>query len=346
MNSNKNNRPLNLMDIAKKAGVSKSTVSRVVNGGVNVSQKTLQKVQSIIEEESFVPNPGGRILHMQRTHVIGIVFLHSIDDTFEDPFYFPMFLKGVNQVTQDRGYTTMLWIDTTNIDEEQFSRHILRNRLIDGLLIASSRQNAELVDTLIDLDVMFVMVERPGTHESLVNYVVSDNVLAAYQAVTHLIDNGYQRIATISGRMDHVDGIDRLTGYQNALQDAGMPIVDDLIVEGDFTYAAGYQGMKQLLNQHVDAVFAATDRSAIGAFQAIKEVGLSVPDDIALVGFDDLAQFAQPPILPLTSIQHGIVDKSTQATSVLLDLIEGKRDAPQQLVLPTQLIVRESSSRK
>ncbi|MCB9458467.1 MAG: LacI family DNA-binding transcriptional regulator [Anaerolineaceae bacterium] len=338
-----NERPLNLKDIAKKAGVSKSTVSRVVNGGANVSKRTLEKVNAVIKAEGFVPNPGGRILHLQQTHIIGIVMLHSLQDTFEDPFYFPLFLQGVHQVTHKRGYATLLWIDGGEDDEEQFYNRILKNRLMDGLLIASSRMNTSVIERLLAANTQFVMVERPPTGLENVNYVISDTAHAAYGAVKHLIEQGYQRIATITGRLDHVDGIDRLAGYQQALREFGLPVDEDLIVAGDFTYASGYGAMQTLLHQNVDAVFAATDRSALGAYQAIQEAQLRVPEDIALIGFDDLAQYVQPPILNLTSVRHHITEKSAQATSLLLDLIEDKCEAPQQIVIPTELIIRKSS---
>ncbi len=343
MSDPKTDRPLNLKDIARKSGVSKSTVSRVINGGVNVNEKTLQKVRAVIEQEGFVPNPGGRILHQHQTFIIGIVLLHNLNDTFEDPYYFPMFLQGVYQTTHERHYATLLWIDVGEEDEEQFYRRILENRMMDGLLIASSRMNAPVIERLLDNRMKFVMVERPATHAEQVSYVISDNFEAARQAVAHLIENGRRRIATITGRLDHVDGIDRLEGYEQALRDAGLPLDTNLIVEGDFTYAAGYSGMRILLAHSADAVFAATDRTALGVLQAIQEARLRVPDDIALVGFDNLAQYVQPPVLPITSVDHHVIEKSAQATSLLLDLIEGKQEGTQQVIVPTELVVRASS---
>jgi DNA-binding LacI/PurR family transcriptional regulator len=206
--------------------------------------------------------------------------------------------------------------------------------------------NTPVIEALLEANTHFVMVERPNSALQSVNYVISDNQQAAYTAVQHLVQQGYQRIATITGRLDHVDGIDRLEGYRRALQDAGMAIHDDLIMEGDFTYASGYRGMQALLAHNVDAVFAATDRSALGAYQAIQEAQLRVPEDVALVGFDDLTEYVQPSILSLTSVRHHITEKSARATNVLLDLIEARCDAPQQIVVPTELIVRRSSVRR
>lgn len=344
MRDQKTNRPLNLKDIARKSGVSKSTVSRVINGGVNVNSKTLAKVRAVIEQEGFVPNPGGRILHLQQTFIIGIVLLHNIQDIFEDPYYFPLVLQGVNQATHERNYATLLWIDSGVEDEEQFYRRILENRMMDGLVIASSRINTPVIEKLLDAKVKFVMVERPSTHIEQVNYVISDNLEAARLAVSHLIDQGYKRIGTITGRLDHVDGLDRLDGYRRALAEAGYPFDPALVIEGDFTYACGYELMRRLIEQNVDAVFAATDRTALGALQAITEAGMRVPEDVALVGFDNLAQYVQPPVVPLSSIEHHILEKSARATTVLIDLIEGKLQGVQQIIVPTELVDRRSSS--
>lgn len=343
MNRQKRKRPLNLKDIAGKAGVSKSTVSRVINGGKNVNEDTLQKVQAIIEEEGFVPNPGGRILHLQQTYVIGVVFLHSLKDTFEDPYYFPLFLQGVNQASSQRGYATLLWVDSGKEDEQQFYQRILANRLVDGVLVASSRISSELIERLLQLNDTFVMVERPSVHTEKINYVGSDNVAAAEEAVRHLIDRGYSRIGTITGRLDHVDGRDRLHGYKKALSGTGYESDEKWIVEGDFSYSSGYHGMKKLLTQNIDAVFAATDRAALGALQAIQEAKLAVPHDIAIVGFDDLTTQIQPPVLPLTSTNHFILEKSARATTLLIDLIEGQCESPQQIVMPTELVIRNST---
>ena len=171
----------------------------------------------------------------------------------------------------------------------------------------------------------------------------SDNIAAAETATRHLIEQNYTRIGTITGRLDHVDGLDRLRGYKQALLKAGHPPDDDCIIEGNFSYSSGYSGMQKLLGQSVDAVFAATDRAALGALQAIREAGLSVPEDVAIVGFDDLTKHIQPPVLPLTSVNHFIPEKSEQATTLLVDLIEGRCEGPCQIVMPTELVVRRST---
>jgi len=150
-----------------------------------------------------------------------------------------------------------------------------------------------------------------------------------------------KRIGTITGALDNVDGQDRLVGYRNALEMAGVPYDPALVAEGRFTHQSGIVGARKLIRENVDAIFAANDITAIGAIQAIKEAGLRVPEDIAVIGFDDLPSSVQ--ITPqLTTVRQPIQQKGITATSLLLDLIEGKIEGPQHILLPTQLIIRQS----
>jgi LacI family transcriptional regulator len=176
---------------------------------------------------------------------------------------------------------------------------------------------------------------------SQVSYVTIDNTQAAQNVVSHLINQGYKRIGHITGMMENIDGADRLTGYKNALQQARIPYDETLVVEGHFTRMSGYLGMKMLLERGVRAVFAASDLMADGATQAIHEAGLRVPDDIALVGFDDLP-YASQMSPQLTTVRQPIQQKGAYAVNILLDMIEGVAESAQHVLLPTQLVIRES----
>lgn len=334
-------RPTNLEDIAAKAGVSRSTVSRVINNEPYVSEKTRQRVLTVIEQEGFAPNPAARALVTQRTQVIGVVIPHVPIVVFEDAYYFPILLQGVARITHERDYAMLLWLGQAGENSDQFYTRIVRNRLMDGVIIASAASNDPLIDHFLETGTPFVMVECPQRDWDRISYVTVDNIAAAYTAVSHLIALGRRRIAHITGNLAISDGRDRVEGYKRALRDAGLPVDESLIVQGNFAHRSGYAGMKILLERKVDAVFASSDITARGALQALHEAQVRVPDDIALVGFDDLPTAAQV-MPPLTTIHQPIEEKGALATSILLDMIENGLEAPQQVLLPTELIVRKS----
>jgi len=331
---------LNLEDIARLAGVSRSTVSRVINHHPNVSDATRQKVLQIIEEQNFRPNLAARTLVTQRTRVIGILIPHAV--AVFTPYYFPTLLQGIGDTTHERDYATLLWWGQSGAEEERFTRRILQqNRLMDGLIIASATVDDPLIPRMLQMKIPFVMVERPLYFADQISYVTIDNVQGAKMAVDHLIKLGRRRIGHLTGSLNNVDGQDRLTGYRLALQEHGIPFNPDYVVEAQFTRKAGYTGMKELLQRDVDAVFAGNDDAAVGALQAMHEANVCIPEDIALVGFDDLPT-ALDFTPQLTTIHQPIREKGATATSVLLDIIEGMVEAPRHVLLPTELVIRES----
>jgi LacI family transcriptional regulator len=284
------------------------------------------------------------MLRTQRTNVIGVVIPHPIRNVFsaDDPHYFSTVLQAITVSAHKRDYATTLWVGYSGEEADRFYQRIYHNRLMDGLVVVASVETEyALIKNLLDSSTPFVMIGRPFKYEDQINYITIDNVKSAQQAVEHLIRIGKRRIATITGGITNVDALDRLNGYRQALQSAGLPIIDALITEGDFSRSAGYNGMKKLLRHQLDAVFAASDAIAIGALQAIQEAGLHVPEDIAVIGFDDL-QLAHQSEPQLTTVNQPIEKKAEMATSMLLDLIEEKATPPIQIYLPTKLIIRES----
>lgn len=333
----------NLEDIARKAGVSRSTVSRVINNEPYVSPATRAKVLAVIEREGFVPNPAARMLVTQRARVIGVVIPNALPVVFDDPYYFPALLQGVAETTSSRDYATLLWWGQSEEEEQRLYKRILQqNRLMDGLILASASIDDPLVNRLIEMQTPFVMVERPASNAEHICYVTIDNVQAAQEAVAHLLHLGRRRIGTITGTLTNIDGQDRLQGYKNALHAAGIPFDPQLVVEGRFSRRSGFVGMQALVEQQVDAVFCGNDVTAIGALQYLQQIGLRVPEDVALVGFDDLPSAMQ--YTPhLTTVRQPVQQKGALATQLLLDLIEGSAQPPRQVLLPTQLIIRQSS---
>lgn len=331
----------NIEDIAAKAGVSRSTVSRVINNKPVVSDATRRKVLDVIEQEGFSPNPVARALATQRTKLIGVIVPQVPQMLFEDAYYFPALLRGISRLADERDYAILLWFGQSEDDEQQFYNRIITNRLMDGVIIASARQNSPLIEHFLNSFTPFVLVERPAHSHDRISYVTIDNFAAAHRVVSHLLTLGRKRIGTITGDIAIADGVDRLEGYVQALIDAGQPIDDNLIYNGNFTYQSGYDGMKTLLRQGVDAVFAACDVTARGTLQAVADAGLRVPQDIAVVSIDDLPSAVQTQP-KLTTMHHPIEEKGAYAAETLVNLIEGQEIAPRQIVLPTWLVIRET----
>ena len=334
---------MNLEDIAKKAGVSRSTVSRVINGEAYVSDKTRQRVLEIVEAEAFTPNMAARTLVTQRTQMIGIVIPDEFKDVFsnEIPYYYSALLQGISEAARPHDYAPLLWIGHHD-DVEEGYRRLLKNRWMDGLIIVSSlKSETMLVTSLLKNRTPFVLIGRPLKQEGQISYVSIENSTAAEQAVRHLLGAGRTRVGAIVGNVDNADSQDRLTGYKQALKSAGIAVDRDLIVTGQFTRAWGYAAMKRLLSAHVDGVFAFSDMIALGALDAIREAGLRVPDDISLVGFDDLPAAAQANP-PLTTVRQPITQKGARAAALLIERIEKGTGEPAHILLPTQLVIRQS----
>jgi len=336
---------LSLEDIAKKAGVSRSTVSRVINKEPYVSEKTRARVMEIIEQVSFRPNPAARMLVTQRTQIIGVVVPQVSNVIFADNSYFPMLLQGASSAINEHDHSMLLWLQQNGESREHFAQRIAQNRWMDGVVLCSIIESDPIIRAVTEIGLPFITVERPVGFSSQVieqsSYVSVDNVHSAMMAVEHLIRLGRRRIAHITGHLTITDGQDRLQGYRLALQRADMPVDENLIFPGYFTREYGYIGMKALLKHKPDAVFAAGDTTAQGALQAIQEAGLRVPDDIALVGFDDL-DVATQTVPKLTTIRQPVQQKGSVAASLLIDMVDGQANGPQRVLLPTELVIRQS----
>lgn len=332
---------MSINDIAKAAGVSRSTVSRVVNNDANVNSHTRARVLEVIERLNYTPNHVARALVMQRSQVIGVVMPGTANVFFGDNSYFPMLLQGIVEAGNTNEQSLLLCLGNVGESPEHFSQRILRNRMVDGFIIASIGADDPLIDHLVRVAPHFVMVERPQRYEDRISSVTVDNIAAGRVATQHLIKLGYRRIAHITGHLNIADGHDRLLGYRQALEAADIPYDTDLVYVGAFSTTAGYHGMQALLPKRPDAVFAASDQSASGVLQALQEAGLRVPEDVGVVGFDDL-DVAIKVTPPLTTIQQPVQQKGAAAVALLLDLISGKKQRPQQIVLPFQLVIRQS----
>jgi LacI family transcriptional regulator len=331
---------LTIEHIAILAEVSRSTVSRVLNNHPSVRSTVRERVLQVIREQNYAPQAAARSLASARTDTIGLLVPRSAGVSLADPFIAGM-IQSLFEASAQQGYFVMLSMLTADM-EAGFYERILRSRHVDGVIMFSSDIDDPILPLLIKDGGPLVLI---GRHPYLLNVASVDveNREGAREAVAHLIDLGHRRIGLINGQLQMEAGQARRDGYKQALVEAGLAIDADLMVEGFFSEPAAYQAMLKLLEltHRPTAVFASSDSMAIGALHAIRHRGLRVPDDIALVGYDDLpiAVLATP---PLSSVHQPVGEMGAQAVRVLIEQIRGQGPAT-SVRLPARLVVRESS---
>ncbi|MGS2613239.1 LacI family DNA-binding transcriptional regulator [Micromonospora sp. LZ34] len=324
--------------VARRAGVSRATVSRVVNGSTTVAEPIREAVNRAVAELGYVPNLAARSLVTQRTDSIALVMPEAATRVFSDDQVFPGIIRGVSQELEAADKQLVLMLAGSPAGHARVERYTT-GRHVDGVLFASLHGADPLPGRLARLGIPVVCSGRP-LGEADVPYVDVDHVGGVAAAVRHLVDGGRRRIATIAGPQDMVAGIERLSGYRDTVAAAGLP---ELVAVGDFTRESGAAAMRQLLAEHpgLDAVFAASDLMAHAALRTLREAGRRVPDDVAVIGFDDIetAAYTEP---PLTTVRQPIQEIGRQMTRQLLRLAAGEA-IETALVLPTELIRRESA---
>lgn len=330
---------LTLEEIAKLSGVSRSTVSRVVNNHPMVKPDVRTRVLQVIKDTGYHPDPAARSLAGQRSGIIGLVVPRSIQFLFTGPYY-PRLIQGISQACNDHDYTMSLMLFHTQKEEDRLFPRILRNRLADGIIVSALPIGDPLVAQLRHHNVPFVMIGRPDD-PGQVSFVNVDNVQGAFQGTMHLIQQGRGRIAAITGPLNTTVGLDRRQGYLDALTSRGVNVLEDLIVEGDFTEAGGFTAMQRLLPHRPDAVLVASDTMAMGALRALRQAGRAVPADVAVVGFDDLpgSAVSDP---PLTTVRQPIRRLGGWAVEMLIAILDHGPQPPRHLVASTELVIRAS----
>lgn len=335
-----------LEEVAARAGVGRGTVSRVINGSPRVSDATRAAVEVAVAELGYVPNTAARALAANRTDAIAMVVPEPETRFFAEP-YFSDILKGVGAQLSDTEMQLLLIFAGSDRERRRLAQYLAAHR-VDGVLLVSVHADDPLPDLLSQLEIPAVISGPRSEHET--PSVDSDNYGGGRSAVEHLIERGRARIGTITGRLDVYGAQRRVVGYRDALEDAGREVDERLIVPGDFTEEGGRRAMTELLTRcpDLDAVFAESDVMAAGARQVLREAGRRIPDDVALVGYDDsaIARHMDP---PLTSVRQPIVEMGRAMIDLLLDEIADRRPAVsrglerRQVMLPTELVTRASS---
>ncbi len=324
--------------VAALAGVSRSTVSRVINDSPKVTPEALAAVTAAIEQLGYVPNRAARTLASRRTQSIALVIPENTAKFFADP-YFASVIQGAAMRLSATNYTLTLLI-ASETDPEKTRRYLQAGNVDGALILSHHSDDRSYVALSRTLPVVFG--GRPARHDDGPDpvYVDVDNSAAARSVTQLLIDAGRRRIATVAGPTNMTAGLDRLSGWRSALEAAGIPT--DLVEHGDFTPASGAHAMERLLErgEPIDGLFAASAQMADGALQVLRARGLSVPDDVGVVTFDD-DYFAQRALPPLTTVDQEEGEVGRTMAELLMRLIEGE-DVPRITMMPTTLVRRAS----
>lgn len=331
--------PLPTLDeVARAAGVSRATASRAINGAPYVSARAKEAVAEAVESLGYRANRVARSLATRRTDSIALVVSEPGNRVLSDPF-FGRILRGIHKGLA--GSHVQLVLLMSNEDDGDSIARYVRGGHVDGALVASMHGEDPLPGLLVDAGLPIVLVGRPLARLDA-PYVDADNFTGGTTAARHLIETGRRRIGTIAGSRDMAVGIDRLSGWRRGMAAAGCPA--DAVEQADFTMAGGAAAMERLLRAHpdLDAVFVASDLMAVGAMQVLHAAGRRIPEDVAVVGFDD-SEIASTATPPLTTIRQPIEDLGRTMTWRLLAQLSGDPDLPPSILLPTELVRRATA---
>lgn len=331
---------LNIDKVAKLAHVSRSVVSRVLNDHPNVSDVARERVMKVVNKYNYRPNSVARSLATNSSHEIGVLVTQNEDEALGSAFWMQLH-RGIFEESKQRGYFVSLsYVSSGN--SEELNNFILNERRLDGYILLTQEVTDMIGRDLFDKNIPIVLVGHVPRKKK-VSSVDVDNVKGGKLAADHLIGLGHKKIGILLASLDKKESIDRLKGFREAHQEAGIEISDDQVEIVEYQYKSGYQAMKRWIESDSDitAVFCASDTIAMGALLAARELGKQVPEDYAVVGFDDLsfAEFTYP---PLTTIHQPIFQKGKMAAELLINEIENEETDHRIINLDPQLVVRES----
>ena len=329
----KKKRTVTIQDVAKTAGVSVSTVSRVLNGKVDVASETQDRILSVIDDLGFTTNLAARSMRSQKKNLVGLIM-----PDIAYPFAIEV-MKGVNRAIAESEFDLLVYTTgdvrkSGRASHEQKYVSLLTNSISDGVIIVAPVAGEFNIDApIVSIDPLASNPNYPAVHAT--------NYQGAMDAMEYLIGLGHKRIGFISGRAELESSNRRLKGYRQALEKAGIPIDEKLIASGDYTTETGISGARQLLalDNPPTAIFASNDQMAMGVFQVAQELGLRIPEDLSVVGFDNITESKY---MNLTTVDQFISEMGYVATQMLIKLINGKTLDDQKYKMQTQLVVRNS----
>lgn len=331
-----------LKDVAKKAGVAPSTVSRVINDSSRISEETKFKVRKIMDEIGYHPNINARNLVKQRSHNLGLVIPYSTEEAFADPF-FSEILRGIGVLAHSKGFNLLLLTSNGEEEEKKTVLNAVRGKQVDGVLLLRAKKEDKLIDELRKIKFPFVIVGRPEGKDKCY-WVNNDNISASERVVDYLIENGHRNIAMILGDENYIMNEDRLQGYKNSFRKNNIKINEDLIVQSKkIDYQSIYMICQKMIKDYpeITAFYGMSDTMAYTIMQAMNDMQMKIPEDISIVGFNNnpMSKIVSP---PLTTVDINIYLLGNKATELLIGVINGKVDKYQHTIVPTNIIERDS----
>lgn len=326
---------MTIKDIAKLAEVSIATVSKVINGkDQNISDQTRNRVLEIVEREGYIPNGIAKSLKMKKTKTIGLIMPDVTNLFFTD------LARGAEDAAEEMGYSVILCNTDNKAAKEEKYLNVLKEKMVDGIIMTASESNSS--NPITRFKIPMVLVDRDIDTDKNVGRIMVDNEKAAYDAVIFLIEQECKNIGFISSKKTNKPSVDRLQGYERALVENGFKIDESKIFLENYSVESGAKGAVSLINaSEVDGICCGNDLIAIGAIKALQEQGINIPQDIKIIGFDDIyiSQYMNP---PLTTIKQPIYQLGEEAVKMLVDIID-KKDIELKKVLSHELIKRGSA---
>ncbi len=330
-----------IRDIAKMAKVSHMTVSRVLNDDPHVREETRRKILELVHILDYRPDARARAFASKTSHLLGLL----VSD-ISNPFHAEQ-ARGIEDKAHEKGYNVIFCSTDEKSERMKTYTDLMMDAGVDGLIFSSVHLHEPVTEKLIDERFPVVLVNRKLSGKSC-NYVICNNVNGAYEITEHLINLGHRKIAIITGSPNLSTGRERLKGYQKALKDHGIDFDHNYIIQGPFKRETGYRAAKQLLTMkdRPGAIFAGNDFMAMGVIDAIEELGMNIPEDVAVVGFDN-TEFSSSLRIKLTTVSQRKYEMGNLAVQILIDYIERKeKNYTHKVILEPKLIIRESCGQK
>ncbi|NOY76545.1 MAG: LacI family transcriptional regulator [Calditrichaeota bacterium] len=326
---------MQIREIARLAGVSVATVSRVINGKGPVKEKTRRRILEIMKEHNYVPNPIARSLSTHHTDTIGVILPELVDEFFSD------LIRGMDvEATKSNKYLMVTGSHSKKNIAETLLEFMTSGR-VDGVIVMAPLLHREISELLAFAKCPVVMINSCLDEEQVVSFNIN-NIQGAEMITKHLIGHGFERIGMILGPKNNFDAEQRFAGFKKAIESAGLTIENSLLIPGDFATKSGFEAFYELLQRSPkpEAIFAANDMMAIGAYEAARKMGVRIPEDVAIAGFDDIfiSRFLKP---RLTTVHVPIVELGQKAMKYLLKMIEGEVDStkPYREDMETKIVI-------